>query len=52
LTRRGFRASHQLRELWRLLSEQILEDEILRETLDLPAAKKRLLRRPGAGFLS
>ena len=37
---------HQVRELQRLLGKKTLENEILRETLDLAQPKKRLLRAP------
>jgi transposase len=36
----------QVRELQRLLGKKTLENEILRETLDLMQPKKRLLRSP------
>ena len=35
---------HQVRELQRLLGKKTLENEILREPLDLVQPKKRLLR--------
>ena len=35
---------HQVRELQRLLGKKTLENEILREALDLAQPKKRLLR--------
>ena len=37
---------HQVRELQRLLSKKTLENEILRDALDLVQPKKRLLRAP------
>jgi transposase len=37
---------HQVRELQRLLGKKTLENEILREALDLAQPKKRLLRAP------
>ena len=37
---------HQVRELQRLLGKKTLENEILREALDLTQPKKRLLRSP------
>jgi transposase len=37
---------HQVRELQRLLAKKTLENEILREALDLLQSKKRLLRAP------
>jgi transposase len=37
---------HQVRELQRLLGKKTLENEILREALDLAQPKKRLLRVP------
>jgi transposase len=37
---------HQVRELQRLLGKKSLENEILREALDLVQPKKRLLRAP------
>src|SRR3954447_22907890 len=37
---------HQVRELQRLLGKKTLENEILREALDLTHPKKRLLRSP------
>ena len=37
---------HQVRELHRLLGKKTLENEILREALDLVQPKKRLLRAP------
>ena len=37
---------HQVRELQRLLGKKTLENEILREALDLVQPKKRLLRSP------
>jgi transposase len=37
---------HQVRELQRLLGKKTLENEILREALDLVQPKKRLLRMP------
>jgi len=37
---------HQVRELQRLLGKKTLENEILREALDLAHPKKRLLRSP------
>jgi transposase len=36
----------QVRELQRLLGKKTLENEILREALDLARPKKRLLRGP------
>jgi transposase len=36
----------QVRELQRLLGKKTLENEILREALDLAQLKKRLLRSP------
>jgi transposase len=36
----------QIRELQRLLGKKTLENEILREALDLAQPKKRLLRAP------
>jgi transposase len=39
----------QVRELQRLLGKKTLEDEILREALDLVQPKKRLLRSPSSG---
>jgi transposase len=36
---------HQVRELQRLLGKKTLENEVLRDALEL-AAKKRLLRSP------
>ena len=35
---------HQVRELQRLLGKKTLENEILRDALDLAQSKKRLLR--------
>jgi transposase len=44
-----FRAlQHQVRELQRLLGKKTLENEILREALDLAQPKKRLLRSPSS----
>ena len=40
---------HQVRELQRLLGKKALENEILREALDLAQPKKRLLRSPSFG---
>ena len=40
---------HQVRELQRLLGKKTLENEILREALDLAQPKKRLLRSPSFG---
>lgn len=37
---------HQVRELQRLLGKKTLENEILRDALDLAQPKKRLLRAP------
>ena len=37
---------HQVRELQRLLGKKTLENEILRDALDLAQPKKRLLRSP------
>jgi transposase len=37
---------HQVRELQRLLGKKTLENEILRDALDLMQPKKRLLRAP------
>ena len=37
---------HQVRELQRLLGKKTLENEILREALDVVQPKKRLLRSP------
>ena len=37
---------HQIRELERLLGKKTLENEILREALDLAQPKKRMLRTP------
>ena len=37
---------HQVRELQRLLGKKTLENEVLREALDLTQLKKRLLRAP------
>jgi transposase len=37
---------HQVRELQRLLGKKTLENEVLRDALDLAQAKKRLLRAP------
>ena len=37
---------HQVRELQRLFGKKTLENEILREALDLAQPKKRLLRSP------
>ena len=37
---------HQVRELQRLLGKKTLENEILRDALDLVQPKKRLLRAP------
>ena len=39
---------HQVRELQRLLGKKTLENEILREALDLVQPKKRLLRAPSS----
>jgi transposase len=39
---------HQVRELQRLLGKKALENEILREALDLVQPKKRLLRSPSS----
>jgi transposase len=39
---------HQVRELQRLLGKKTLENEILREALDLAHPKKRLLRSPSS----
>ena len=39
---------HQVRELQRLLGKKSLENEILREALDLAQPKKRLLRAPSS----
>ena len=39
---------HQVRELQRLLGKKTLENEILREALDLAQPKKRLLRAPSS----
>ncbi len=39
----------QVRELQRLLGKKTLEDEILREALDVAQPKKRLLRSPSSG---
>lgn len=39
----------QIRELQRLLGKKALENEILREALDLAHPKKRLLRAPSSG---
>jgi transposase len=39
---------HQVRELQRLLGKKTLENEILREALELAQPKKRLLRQPPA----
>ena len=39
---------HQVRELQRLLGKKTLENEILREALDLAQPKKRLLRSPSS----
>lgn len=39
---------HQVRELQRLLGKKTLENEILREALDLVQPKKRLLRSPSS----
>ena len=41
-----YRALQQVRELQRLLGKKTLENEILREALDLVQPKKRLLRAP------
>jgi transposase len=44
-----YRALHQqVRELQRLLGKKTLENEILREALDLAQPKKRLLRSPSS----
>jgi transposase len=40
---------HQVRELQRLLGKKTLENEILRDALDLAQLKKRLLRSPSSG---
>ena len=40
---------HQVRELQRLLGKKMLENEILREALELAHPKKRLLRPPPPG---
>jgi transposase len=40
------RLRHQVRELQRLLGKKTLENEILREALDLAQPEKRLLRSP------
>jgi transposase len=40
---------HQVRELHRLLGKKTLENEILREALELAHPKKRLLRSPSPG---
>ena len=37
---------HQLRELQRLLGKKTLENEVLRDALELTQPKKRLLRSP------
>jgi transposase len=37
---------HQIRELQRLLGKKTLENEILRDAIDLAQPKKRLLRAP------
>lgn len=37
---------HQVRELQRLLGKKTLENEILRDALNLVQSKKRLLRSP------
>ena len=37
---------HQVRELQRLLGKKTLENEVLRDALDLAQPKKRLLRAP------
>ena len=37
---------HQVRELQRLLGKKTLENEVLRDALDLAQPKKRLLRSP------
>jgi transposase len=39
---------HQVRELQRLLGKKTLENEILRDALDLAQPKKRLLRSPSS----
>lgn len=39
---------HQVRELQRLLGKKTLENEILRDALDLIQPKKRLLRSPSS----
>ena len=39
---------HQVRELQRLLGKKTLENEILREALDVVQPKKRLLRSPSS----
>jgi transposase len=39
---------HQVRELQRLLGKKTLENEILREALDVAQPKKRLLRSPSS----
>jgi transposase len=39
---------HQVRELQRLLGKKTLENEILREALELAQPKKRLLRAPSS----
>src|ERR1700747_842407 len=39
---------HQVRELQRLLGKKTLENEILRDALDLAQTKKRLLRSPSS----
>src|SRR5215472_6344158 len=39
---------HQVRELQRLLGKKTLENEILREALDLAQPKRRLLHQPAA----
>jgi transposase len=37
---------HQVRELQRLLGKKTLENEVLRDALELAQPKKRLLRSP------
>ena len=37
---------HQVRELQRLLGKKTLENEVLRDALDLAQPKKRMLRSP------
>ena len=39
---------HQIRELQRLLGKKTLENEVLRDALDLVQPKKRLLRSPSS----